>query len=103
MQRGRLYAYTDHEKKICSMRMHQNLPFFMKKRPKMAFFWSKIEFFGFRQEVEDPPPLLRVLDAKQQVIEAQSSRKRNPQHAYARKFANCHEKTAENGRFSVKN
>ena len=37
--------------------MHQNLPFFMKNRPKMAVFWSKIEIFGFRQSVEDPPPL----------------------------------------------
>ena len=36
----------DHENTICSMFMHQNLPFFMIKRPKMAMFWSKIEFFG---------------------------------------------------------
>ena len=38
------------------MLMHQNLPFFMKNCPKMAAFWSKIEFFGFRQAFEDPPP-----------------------------------------------
>ena len=58
----------DHENTICSMCMHQNLPFFMKKRPKMAMFWSKIEFFSLRQAVEDPPPNLRVLDAKKHVV-----------------------------------
>ena len=33
------------KKLIYSMPMHQNLPFFMKKRPKMAVFGSKVEFF----------------------------------------------------------
>ena len=30
--------------------------FHEKKRPRMAVFWSKIEFFGARQAFEDPPP-----------------------------------------------
>ena len=39
--RGNIY----HKNTIYSMRMHQNLPFFMKKGPKMVVFWPKIEFF----------------------------------------------------------
>ena len=30
--------------------------FHEKKRPRMAVFWSKIEFFGARQAFEDLPP-----------------------------------------------
>ena len=83
--------------------MRKNLPFFMKNRPKMAFFWSKIEVFGFRQAVEDPPPILRVLDPKKQVVEAHRSRKLHLQNPYAPQFAIFHEKMAKNGRFLVKN
>ena len=39
--------HVDDENTICSMCMHQNLPFGMIRRPKMAMFWSKSEFFGF--------------------------------------------------------
>ena len=62
----------------------------------MAVFWSKIEFFGFRKTVEDPPSLfLRVLDAKEQVLEAYRSRKHSLQHAYAPKFAIFHQKKGQ--------
>ena len=47
------------------LRMHQNLPFFMKNRPKMAFFWSNTEIFGFRQAVVDPPPYCEGARSKQ--------------------------------------
>ena len=57
MPKDGFWRHTDHETSIYSMRMHQNLSFFMKKRPKMAFCWSKIEFFSFRYAVEDPSPL----------------------------------------------
>ena len=47
----------DHENTIYSMHMHQHLSFFMKKkRPRMAIFWSKIQFFGARHAFADPPP-----------------------------------------------
>ena len=68
MQRRRLSRHT--ENLIYSIRTYPKLPFFMKKRPKMAVWWSKIEFFGLGQAVEDPPPILRVLDAGNQVVEA---------------------------------
>ena len=49
---------------------------FHENRPKMAFFLSNIDFFGFVQAVEGPPPPnLRVLDAKKQVVVTQRSRK----------------------------
>ena len=65
MQNSKLYARTDYESTIYSICMHQNLLFFMEKLPKMAVSWSKIEYFGLRQAVaEPPPPILRVLDAK---------------------------------------
>ena len=60
-------------------------------------------FFGLRQAVEDPPPpILRVLDVKKQVVVTHRSRKHNLQHPYAPKFAIFHEKTANNGHFLVK-
>ena len=49
---------------ICNIRMHQNLPFFHEKTAKNGRFRSRIEFVGLRQAVEDPPPILRVLDVK---------------------------------------
>ena len=64
--------------------MHQNLPFFMKKRPTMAIFWSKVEIFGLS-------PILRALDAKKQIVGTQRSRKHNLQHPYAPKYAIFHE------------
>ena len=49
-------------------------------------------FFGLRQAVEDCPPILRVLDAKKQIVGTHRSRKHNLQHPYAPKFAVFHEK-----------
>ena len=57
MQKDRFWRHMDHENNLYSIGMHQNVPFFLKKRGKMAVFWSKIEFFGLRKTVEDPPPL----------------------------------------------
>ena len=72
---------SGYENKICSMFMHRNLPFFMKERPKMAMFWSKIEVFGFIYTVQDPlPPILRVLNAREQLPEAHRPRKPHLQH-----------------------
>ena len=59
-------------------------------------------FFGLRQAVEDCPPILRVLDAKKQIVGTHRSRKHNLQHLYGPKFAIFHEKTANNGHFLVK-
>ena len=56
MQKSKLYARTDYESTIYSICMHQNLLFFMEKLPKMAVSWSKIESFGLRQAVAEPPP-----------------------------------------------
>ena len=86
------------------MRMHQHLSFFMKENgQEWPFFWSKIEFFGARQAFEDPPSILRVLDAKKQVARAHRRRKHNLQHLYVPKLPIFHEKSAKNGRFLVKN
>ena len=68
---------------------------FMKKRPTMAIFWSKVEIFGLS-------PILRALDAKKQIVGTHRSRKHNLQHPYAPKYAIFHEKTAKNGAFFVK-
>ena len=61
----------------------------------MAVFWSQIEFFGFRQAVEDPPPILRVLDPNNE----------NTIHSMRmhENFPCFMKKTAKNGRFLVKN
>ena len=59
-------------------------------------------FLGLRQAVEDPPPILRVLHVKKQVVVTHRSRKHNLQHPYAPKCAIFHEKTANNGHFLVK-
>ena len=69
----------------------------------MAVFWSKIEVFGFRQAVEDPPPILRVLHSTKKVMEAHRSRDIHLQNPDAPKFAIFHEKMAKNGRSLVKN
>ena len=58
MRRSRFQRHVGHKNTICSMRMHRIVPFFMKNRQKLSVFWSKIEFFDFRQAVEDPPPYL---------------------------------------------
>ena len=93
MQKSKLYARTDYESTIYSICMHQNLLFFMGKLPKMAVSWSKIEYFGLRQAVaEPPPPILRVLDAKKQIVGTHRSRKHNLQHPYAPKYAVFHKK-----------
>ena len=56
-------------------------------------------FFGLRQAVEDPPPILRVKDVEKQVVVTHRSRKHNLQHPYAPKFAIFHEETANNPPF----
>ena len=76
MRKSRLWGHTDHANTIYSIRMHQNLPFFMKKRPTMAVFLSNIDFLALYKQLKDPPPpILRVLDAKKQVVVTQRSRK----------------------------
>ena len=86
-------AHTDQENTIYSIHMHQNFPFFMKKRQKMAAFWSKIEFSGFRQAIENPPPYFegagckRAGSGERQITKTQFT-------AYI-----FHEKAAKNGRF----
>ena len=48
--------------------MDQNLPFFMKNRPKMAVFLVRNLFFWASvKQLKDPPRILRVLDANKQV------------------------------------
>ena len=47
---------------------HENLP-------KMALSLSNIDFLALYKQLKDPPPILRVLDAKNQVVVTQRSRK----------------------------
>ena len=79
MQNSRLWGHTDHANTIYSIRMHQNVLFFMKERPTMAVFWSKVGIFGL-------PPILRSLDAKKQIVGTHRSRKHNLQHPYEPNF-----------------
>ena len=56
-----------------------NFVIFHEKSAKNGRFLVKIESFGLRKAVEDPPPpILRVLDANKQVREA--DRPRNIDH-----------------------
>ena len=88
MQKSKLYARTDYESTIYSICMHQNLLFFMEKLPKMAVSWSKNKYFGLRQAVAEPAPLiLRVLDAKRHAVWTHRLPKHNLQHSYAPKSA----------------
>ena len=50
----------------------------------MAIFWSKVWIFGLF-------PIFRALDAKEQIVGTQRSRKHNLQHPYAPKYAIFHE------------
>ena len=68
--------------------------FFMKKRPTMAIFWSKVGIFGLSL-------FLRALVPKKQILGTHRSRKHNLQHSCAPKFAGFHEKKATNGPFLV--
>ena len=95
MRKSRLWGHTDHANTIYSIRMHQNLPFFMKKRPQMAIFWSKVGIFGLF-------PILRALDAKKQIVGTHRSRKHNLQHPYAPKYAIFHENRPKMAVFFVK-
>ena len=52
-------------------------------------------FFGPRQAAEDCPPILRVLDAKKQIIGTHRSCKHNLQHPYAPKCAIFHQKNGQ--------
>ena len=78
--KGKLQSHTGHATTIYSIRMHQNLPFFMKKRRTMAIFLSKVEIFVLS-------PILRALDAKEQIVGTYRSRKHSLQHPYAPKYA----------------
>ena len=48
---------------------------FHENRPKMAVFLSNIDFLALYKQLKDPPPFLRVLDAKKQVVVKQRTRK----------------------------
>ena len=64
--------------------MHQNLPFFIKNRPKMAIFCQQLSFlakkYQFRAQISvfwvwvvswcPQYPILRVLDSKEDVLHA---------------------------------
>ena len=78
--------------------------FHEKNGHKWPFSGHMLIFFGFVQAVEgSPPPILRVLDAKKQVVCMHRLRKHNLQHLYAPKLAIFYGKTAKNGRFLVTN
>ena len=65
----------------------------MKKRQKMAAFWSTIEFFGFEQTIENPPPYFEGVGCKKACSrETQITKTQFTAYIF-------HEKTAKNGRF----
>ena len=104
MQRSKLYARKDYKSTIYSICMQPNLLFFMEKLPKMAVFWSKIEIFGLRKAVpEPPPPILRVLDAKKHAVWTHLLPKHNLQHSYAPKSFHFSTKSAKIANFFIKN
>ena len=82
---------------ICNIRMHQNLPFFHEKTAKnWPFFGQKLSLLASDKQLKTPPPpILRVLDVKKQVVVTHRSRKHNLQHPYAPKLAIFHEKNGQ--------
>ena len=56
MRTSRFEGQKDQKKTIYGMRMHQILPFFKKKWPKFAVFWSEIKFFALDKQLTTPPP-----------------------------------------------
>ena len=103
MQKSKLYARTDYESTIYSICMHQNLLFLMEKLPKMAVSWSKMEYFGLRQAVAEPPPILRVLDAKKHAVWTHQLPKHNSQQSYAPKSAIFQQNQRKIAIFFIKN
>ena len=104
MQKSKFYARKDHKSTIYSICMHQNVLFFMEKLLKMAVSWSKIEYFGLRQAVaEPPPPLLRVLDAEKHAVWTQWLPKHNLQHSSAPKSAIFQQNRRKIAIFFIKN
>ena len=58
MRKNRLVRHMDHENTICSVCMHQNLPFFMKKTAKKwPVFGQKLTFSASDKQLKTPPPL----------------------------------------------
>ena len=104
MQKSKLYAHTDYESTIYRICMHQNLPFFMEKLPKMAVSWSKIGFFSAsNRQLQSPPPILRVLDAKKHAVWTHGLPKHNLQHSYAPKSAIFQQNRRKIAIFFIKN
>ena len=103
MQNSKLYARMDYESTISSICMHQNLLFFMQKLPKMAVSWSKFEYFGLRQAFAEPPPILRVLDAKHHAVWTHPLPKHNLLHSYAPKSAIFQQNRRKIAIFFIKN
>ena len=56
MRTSRFEGQTDRKNTIYGMRMHQNVPFFMKNRRKMAVFLVKKKFLASVKQLKDPPP-----------------------------------------------
>ena len=86
---------TQYTASVCTKICHVSC----KNGQTWPFFGQKLSFFASDKQLKTPPPILRVLDAKKQVVEAYRSRKHNLQHPYAPKFAIFHETMAKNGRF----
>ena len=55
MQSYKSYGHTDNKNTTYSIDLYQNVPFFIKNRPKMAILWSQIRFCDLRQAVQDHP------------------------------------------------
>ena len=54
----RFQGHTDHRNAIYSMRMHQNLPFFMEKNgKKWPLFGEKLCFLASAKQLKTSPPL----------------------------------------------
>ena len=92
MRSSRSQAHKDHKKTSCSIRMHQKSPFLMQKRPKMAFFWSKVNLLVSDKQSKLPHPNFGALDAKRQVVGTHRSRKHNVPQPYAPKCAISNQK-----------
>ena len=103
MQNSKLYAHTDYKSTIYSICMHQNLLFFMEKLPKRAVSWSKIEYFGLRQAIAEPPPIFRVLDAQKHAVWTHRLPKHNLQHSDAPKSAIFQQNRRKIAIFFIKN
>ena len=87
------------ENTICSMCMHQNLPFGMIRRSKMACFGQSLSFSASCKQLKTPPPYFEGAGCKQAGCRGTQITKTPFTACVCSKICHFHEKNGQNGRF----